>query len=207
MMKTPFGTDVTDVVIPAHATGVVLFAHGDGSGRFGSRHRQVAGALQRAGLATVLADLLAADEAPAEEDIGLLGGRLVQLVEWTRQQAALAALDLGLFGAGAGAAVSIEAAARRPDDVQAIVSRGGRPDLADASLPSVRSPTLLIVGAMDEAVLDLNRQAFLALQCEKRLEIVPRATHLFQEAGALEAVASLARHWFLSHLGARPAGA
>jgi putative phosphoribosyl transferase len=196
-----------DVVIPDQATGVVLFAHGSGSSRHSRRNRYVAAELQAAGLATVLADLLTSEEERADAltgewrfDIALLGGRLAALVDWVVHHEPLRGLRLGLFGASTGAAAALVAAARMPDQVAAVVSRGGRPDLAGAALASVRQPTLLIVGGRDEVVVDLNRRALEDLSGEKRLDVVPGATHLFEEPGALEEVAELATDWFAHHL-------
>ena len=196
-----------DLALPQPAQGLVLFAHGSGSSRHSPHNRYVAAELQRAGLATVLADLLT----PAEErvdartgelrfDISLLAGRVVALTDWFATHEPTAGLGVGLFGASTGAAAALVAAAQRPEAVQAVVSRGGRPDLAGEYLPRVRQPTLLIVGGRDEVVLELNRRAMESLGGEKRLEIVPGATHLFEEPGALEQVARLARDWFVAHL-------
>jgi pimeloyl-ACP methyl ester carboxylesterase len=192
-----------DVVVPQPARGVVLFAHGSGSSRHSSRNSYVAAELQRAGLGTVLVDLLT----PAEErtdaitgelrfDIGLLATRLTAMVDWLLEHDLTAGVGIGLFGASTGAAAALVTAAARPDPVDAIVSRGGRPDLAGPSLRSVRQPTLLIVGERDPVVLDLNGRAMEELAGEARLEVVPGATHLFEEPGALEQVARLARAWF-----------
>jgi dienelactone hydrolase len=196
-----------DVVVPEQARGVVLFAHGSGSGRHSPRNRYVAGELQRAGLATVLADLLTVAEEQRDAwtgelrfDIGLLARRLAALTDWVVTDGRTADLGVGLFGASTGAAAALVAAAERPDKVQAVVSRGGRPDLAGQYLGRVRQPTLLIVGGEDPVVIDLNRQAMEQLTGEVRLEIVPGATHLFEEPGTLEQVARLARDWFLLHL-------
>ncbi|HEV7906980.1 MAG TPA: alpha/beta family hydrolase [Pseudonocardiaceae bacterium] len=196
-----------DVVVPEHAQGVVLFAHGSGSSRHSPRNRYVAGELQNADLATVLADLLT----PAEErvdlrtrelrfDIGLLASRLAALVDWLGEHDPTAGLPAGLFGASTGAAAALVAAAARPESVSAVVSRGGRPDLAGEALRSVRAPTLLIVGERDPVVIDLNRQAMQLLRAETELVVVPGATHLFEEPGTLEQVAQLAREWFVRHL-------
>jgi dienelactone hydrolase len=203
---------VGDITLPIGARGLVLFAHGSGSSRFSSRNRAVASHLNRAGLATLLFDLLTADEevidartAELRFDIPLLAGRLTGTVDWADGQPALATLPLGLFGASTGAAAALITAAERPRRVAAVVSRGGRPDLALPVLDRVRAPTLLIVGSHDREVLALNREALAALTGEKVLEIVPGATHLFEEPGALEQVAELAAAWFLDHLAA-PAG-
>jgi alpha-beta hydrolase superfamily lysophospholipase len=184
--------------------GLVLFAHGSGSSRLSPRNRAVAAALRRAGLATLLFDLLSEAEAADRAnvfDIALIGGRLAAATLWAGADPRTAALPLGYFGASTGAAAALTAAARPDLPVGAIVSRGGRPDLAGAALPLVRAPTLLIVGGADTTVLQLNRTAQRALRCESRLEIVPGATHLFEEPGALEQVVALAQAWFLRHLG------
>jgi putative phosphoribosyl transferase len=185
-----------DLGMPKTARGAVLFAHGSGSGRHSPRNRYVADELNRAGLVTVLADLLTAQE----EQIDLLAGRVTALVDWTAHSEPTAGLGIGLFGASTGAAAALIAAASRPTTVQAVVSRGGRPDLADAHLREVHQPTLLIVGERDPVVIDLNRQAMQKLGGETRLVIVPGASHLFEEPGALQQVAHLARDWFLGHL-------
>jgi len=195
--------------IPGEARGIVLFAHGSGSSRHSRRNRYVAEALQRQHLATLLMDLLTPGEEEAERftkhlrfDIELLADRLEGAVQWAAQQGETAPLPVGLFGASTGAAAALVTAARDPEHIAAVVSRGGRPDLAIDLLPSVRAPTLLIVGGADDVVLDLNRDALTMLQSEKRLEIVPGATHLFEEPGALEQVAALAGAFFLEHLSA-----
>jgi putative phosphoribosyl transferase len=196
-----------DVVVPEPALGVVLFAHGSGSGRHSPRNRYVAGELQKAGLATVLADLLTPQEEQVDAqtgalrfDISLLGERLVALTDWLVTQERTADLGVGLFGASTGAAAALVAAAKRPASVGAAVSRGGRPDLAGGLLRLVRQPVLLMVGERDPTVLDLNRRAMQELGGETTLAIVPAASHLFEEPGALEQVARLAREWFLDHL-------
>jgi putative phosphoribosyl transferase len=196
-----------DVVVPESARGMVLFAHGSGSGRFSPRNRLVAGELSGAGLATVLADLLTAEEERVDArtrelrfDIGLLAGRVVALADWLAGNGPTAGLDVGLFGASTGAAAALVAAAARPGPVRAVVSRGGRPDLASEVLHRVRQPTLLIVGERDPVVVELNRAAMRELGGQTRLEIVPGASHLFEEPGALEQVARLARDWFRRHL-------
>ncbi|TXS24222.1 phosphoribosyltransferase family protein [Streptomyces sp. gb1(2016)] len=193
-----------DLVLPGDAGAVVVFAHGSGSSRLSPRNRAVAGVLNRAGLGTLLFDLLT----PGEEvyranvfDIGLLAGRLADTTAWLRHRVSL---PVGSFGASTGAAAALRAAAATDSGVGAVVSRGGRPDLAGADLSGVRAPTLLVVGGADTTVIDLNRQAQAALHCENRLEIVPGATHLFEEPGALDRVAELARDWFTTHL-VRPA--
>ena len=199
-----------DVVVPHPAEGVVVFVHGSGSSRHSPRNRYVAGELQEAGLATVLADLFT----PAEEvedsrsgalrfDIGLLASRTAAMVDWVGAHEATAGLDVGLFGASTGAAAALVAAAQRSAAVTAIVSRGGRPDLAGEFLALVGQPTLLIVGGRDPVVLQLNREAKARLGGETQLEIVPGASHLFAEPGALERVAHLATDWFVRHLHSR----
>jgi putative phosphoribosyl transferase len=196
-----------DLSLPGTARGVVLFAHGSGSSRFSPRNRQVARQLNEAQLATVLADLLTPAEEAIDErtrqlrfDIQLLAERLVELTDWLRADTRTVTLNIGYFGASTGAGSALVAAAQRPDTVRAVVSRGGRPDLAGQALARVRAPTLLIVGGNDGAVIDLNRQALGLLHSQKQLAIVPGATHLFEEPGALDTVSALARDWFLGHL-------
>lgn len=196
--------------IPHGARGLVLFAHGSGSSRHSPRNQFVATELQREGLATLLLDLLTLEEEAVDArtahlrfDIALLASRLIAATDWVRARAELAALPLGYFGASTGAAAALVAAAARPDAIHAIVSRGGRPDLAGASLGAVKAPTLLLVGGEDPAVVQLNREALYSLACEKLIEIVPGATHLFEEPGTLEQVARSAGQWFGRHLGAR----
>ncbi len=196
-----------DLLVPESAQGVVLFAHGSGSSRLSPRNRYVAGELQRASLATVLADLLTPEEEQLDArtgqlrfDIALLATRVIDLTDWVTQHRRTAGLPVGLFGASTGAAAALAAAAERPDTVAAIVSRGGRPDLAGLYLRAVRRPTLLIVGGRDDVVIELNHHALKQLAGETHLEIVPGATHLFEEPGALEQVARLARGWFVRHL-------
>lgn len=193
-----------DLVIPAQALGLVLFAHGSGSGRLSPRNQWVARALQRVNMATLLFDLLTEEEARDRRlvfDIDLLARRVVEAIHWTEHHPDLTHLRLGLFGASTGAAAALVAAATRPDRVAALVSRGGRPDLAMASLPKVQAPTLLIVGGLDTEVLELNRHALRQLRAHKRLEVVPGASHLFQEPGAVGSVAAFACSWFQEHLG------
>jgi dienelactone hydrolase len=199
-----------DLTVPPDAHGIVVFAHGSGSGRFSPRNRAVANVLVQAGLATLLMDLLTAEEEAVDLrtrhlrfDVGLLGRRVIATIEWLAADATVTALPVGCFGASTGAAAALIAAAERPERVAAVVSRGGRPDLAGEALFRVTAPTLLIVGGNDIEVLRLNQQALAALAGEARLEIVPGATHLFEEPGALERVAVLARDWFLRHLGGR----
>jgi putative phosphoribosyl transferase len=199
-----------DLSVPRDAGGIVVFAHGSGSGRFSPRNRAVADVLVRAGLATLLMDLLTAQEervdlrtAQLRFDIDLLGRRVIATIDWLATETAVKDLSVGCFGASTGAAAALVAAADRPERVGAVVSRGGRPDLAGDALRRVTAPTLLIVGGNDPEVLALNRAALAALAGEARLEIVPGATHLFEEPGALERVAQLARDWFLRHLAGR----
>jgi putative phosphoribosyl transferase len=190
--------------LPPRTRGIVLFAHGSGSGRHSPRNNFVAKALRGGGLATLLFDLLTVAEERDRRnvfDIELLADRLLAATSWVRQQAETAGLAIGYFGASTGAAAALVAAASRDNPVAAIVSRGGRPDLAGPALTAVSAPTLLIVGGDDIEVLALNRAAYAQLCCEKRLSIVPGATHLFEEPGALEAVVGHARGWFLAHLG------
>jgi putative phosphoribosyl transferase len=203
-----------DVVVSEPAQAAVLFAHGSGSSRYSSRNRYVAAELQAAGLATVLADLLTSEEELVDArtgalrfDIGLLAGRVAALTDWLVEHESTAGLRVGLFGASTGAAAALVAAATRPATVEAVVSRGGRPDLAGELLRLVRQPTLLIVGERDTVVVDLNRKAMEELSGETRLEVVPGASHLFEEPGALEQVARLARDWFVRHLQPAPRGA
>lgn len=191
------------LTIPADAGGLVLFAHGSGSSRHSPRNRFVAQCLNERGLATLLFDLLtpAEEEADARTralrfDVELLARRLVGATDWTCDQPRAKTLSIGYFGASTGAAAALMAASGRAGVARAVVSRGGRPDLAAAALEAVRAPTLLIVGGRDRQVLALNESALARLQCEKRLEIVPGATHLFEEPGALEEVARLAGDWF-----------
>jgi dienelactone hydrolase len=200
-----------DLGMPETPRGAVLFAHGSGSGRHSPRNRYVAAELNHAGLVTVLADLLTPREeqvdlatAALRFDIDLLAARVTALTDWIAQSEPTAGLGIGLFGASTGAAAALIAAMNRPRTVQAVVSRGGRPDLADAHLHLVRQPTLLIVGERDPIVIELNRQAMRKLRGETRLEIIPGASHLFEEPGTLEQVARLARNWFLDHLRAIP---
>jgi pimeloyl-ACP methyl ester carboxylesterase len=202
------------LVVPPRARGIVVFAHGSGSGRFSPRNRAVARTLNEASLATLLIDLLTAEEEEADLrtaelrfDVGLLGERVVAAIDWLALDASvgdlppsLGRLPVGCFGASTGAAAALIAAARRPDRVAAVVSRGGRPDLAGDVLARVTAPTLLIVGGRDTEVLQLNRLAQQRLGGESRLEIVPDAGHLFEEPGALDRVAELARDWFVAHL-------
>jgi putative phosphoribosyl transferase len=195
--------------LPAEPQGVVLFAHGSGSSRFSPRNRVVAEGLGRAGFATVLMDLLTAEEGAIDErtrrhrfDIDLLAGRVAVAIDWMGREPRTRALPAGLFGASTGAAAALVATAERPDRVHAVVSRGGRPDMAGPALAVVQAPTLLIVGGADEVVLAINRQALDKLgAADKQLAVIPRAGHLFEEPGALEAVTGLAARWFSRRLG------
>lgn len=193
------------LTIPDHAAGVVVFAHGSGSSRHSPRNRSVAEVLHRAGLGTLLFDLLTPEEEHQRDnvfDIELLAGRLVDATRWLRARAGLSRLPVGYFGASTGAAAALWAAAELDADVGAVVSRGGRPDLAGPRLHEVRSPTLLIVGGDDEMVVELNRDAAAHLRCEHRLVVIRGATHLFEEPGTLQAAATAARDWFIDHLSA-----
>ena len=199
--------------IPEHADGIVLFAHGSGSSRFSPRNRHVAAVLERAGLATMLIDLLSEREELEDSrtgalrfDIPMLADRLLAAAVWLHANEGTTALPLGLFGASTGAGAALLAAAGRPELAKAVVSRGGRPDLAGKALRHVSAPTLLIVGERDAVVLDLNERAAAELATKCKLEVVPGATHLFEEPGALEKVAVLARDWFSLHLAGRTAG-
>jgi dienelactone hydrolase len=197
-----------DLAIPPGAAGLVLFAHGSGSGRHSARNRQVAAHLQRAGIATLLFDLLTAQEEQVDLhtrehrfDIPLLTGRMQEATAWVQQQPDLRELPVGYFGASTGSAAALIAAARLGHRIAAVVSRGGRPDLAGpAALAAVTAPTLLVVGGADHVVIELNREALAHLQCEKQLTIVPRATHLFEEPGTLEQVCDLAADWFATYM-------
>jgi pimeloyl-ACP methyl ester carboxylesterase len=196
-----------DLVVPPLAEGIVIFAHGSGSSRLSPRNRAVAASLNAAGFATLLLDLLTPGEeqrdattAALRFDIGLLTERLVAATDWIAGTPETADLGVGYFGASTGAAAALAAAARRPDIVRAVVSRGGRPDLARPLLGGVRAPTLLIVGGDDAPVIDLNRDAFRQLRGVRELEIVPHASHLFEEPGALEQVTILARDWYRRYL-------
>ncbi|MER2996570.1 dienelactone hydrolase family protein [Pontibacter populi] len=193
-----------DLIVPDGATGLVVFSHGSGSSRLSKRNRFVAEQLQQAGLATLLFDLLTPEEDQDQAkrfDIPLITQRLVDTGYWIQENLLINELSVGFFGASTGAASALRAAAALgPDVVKAVVSRGGRPDLADEILPEVEAPTLLIVGGDDEPVIGMNQQAYDRLQCEKNLEIVPGATHLFEEPGTLEKVAQLATDWFKKYL-------
>jgi len=206
LVEIPAGTRLVRGILslPREPRAVVAFAHGSGSGRFSPRNQFVAGALQDAGLATLLIDLLEEDEADDRRlvfDIALLADRLQHAASWLGRDPETRDLQLGYFGASTGAAAALVAAARQPERIGAVVSRGGRPDLAWTDLPAVAAPTLLLVGGHDEDVLELNRRALALLRCPKELIVIPGATHLFPEPGALEEVARLATRWFLQHLG------
>jgi dienelactone hydrolase len=197
----PVGLEGT-LAVPGDAEGVVLFAHGSGSSRLSPRNTYVAAALRQAGLATLLFDLLTMDEAADRAnvfDIELLAERLVMAHRWLDREEERR-LRVGYFGASTGAAAALVAAATAEPEVGAVVSRGGRPDLAGSALPKVRAPTLLIVGGDDTVVIDLNRAALERLRCDKALKIVPGATHLFEEPGTLDVVVAHARQWFAKHL-------
>jgi len=196
--------------IPDSTRGIVLFAHGSGSGRHSPRNCYVAGALREAGLATLLVDLLTPEEEEVDLrtrrlrfDIGLLADRLADATDWLAQEPDTQDLRVGYFGASTGAAAALVAAAKHPEAVSAVVSRGGRPDLAGKALSRVVAPALLIVGGEDEPVIGMNREAFEQIRAQKKLEVVPGATHLFEEPGTLEEVARIAAAWFARYLGQR----
>ena len=196
-----------DLHLPEHAEGIVLFAHGSGSSRHSPRNRHVARVLNEAGLATLLVDLLTREEERVDTltrhlrfDIDLLARRLVGVTGWMAGKAETRAMTVGYFGASTGAGAALVAAASLPGQVGAVVSRGGRPDLAGPMLPRVKAPTLLIVGGNDTRVIAMNREALARMHAERELVVVPGATHLFEEPGALESVAKLARDWFLAYL-------
>ncbi|HCU23523.1 MAG TPA: hydrolase [Deltaproteobacteria bacterium] len=195
-----------ELLLPSQAKSVVLFAHGSGSSRHSPRNQYVAGVLQSAGIGTLLFDLLTLEEDTAYEtrfNIKLLTRRLAAATAWLRQRPETEALALGYFGASTGAAAALWAAAELGRQIGAVVSRGGRPDMAMHALPEVSAPTLLIVGGRDEAVIQWNQEAYEHLRCVKELRIVPGATHLFEEPGTLEKVAELAKDWFQNHLGVK----
>ncbi len=197
------------LVVPVGARGIVLFAHGSGSSRLSPRNTYVAEALRKGGLATLLFDLLTAEEGLDRAnvfDIALLARRLVEATDWVKSEAGAPGLNIGYFGASTGAAAALVAAAEAGSKVKAVVSRGGRPDMADSFLPEVTAPTLLIVGGYDSQVLELNEAAFARLRCEKELQVVPGATHLFEEPGTLDQVIALSRAWFDRHLGSESTG-
>jgi len=196
------------LAVPASAIGLVIFAHGSGSSRLSPRNTSVARALQARGLATLLFNLLSAHEAADRAnvfDIPLLGNRVIEAITWARGFEATSGLPIGLFGASTGAAAALVAASQRTGDIAAVVSRGGRPDLAGRYLAGVRAPTLLIVGGADHGVIELNEAALAALTCEKHLEIVPGATHLFEEPGTLDRVVQIAGDWYETHFRAASA--
>lgn len=198
-----------DLSVPHYAKGIVIFAHGSGSSRYSPRNRYVARTLQDSGLATLLFDLLTIQEEDEERwtrhlrfNIPLLADRLVSTTDWIKNNAETRNLNIGYFGASTGAAAALVAAANRPNVVEAVVSRGGRPDLAGTNLEFVKAPTLLVVGENDQTVIELNRTALMKLNKvkNKKIVIIPRATHLFEEPGTLEQVASIACNWFLNYL-------
>jgi len=200
-----------ELSIPASSQGLVLFAHGSGSSRHSPRNQLAAYALRQAGIGTLLFDLLTREEEITEQitghlrfDIRLLADRLLGATAWLRQAAETRALTVAYFGASTGGGAALVAAAELGEQVGAVVSRGGRPDLAGAALPAVKAPTLLIVGGYDEPVIEMNRTAYAQLRCAKELKIVPRATHLFEEPGTLEEVARLATQWFQRYLQSPP---
>ena len=208
--RVPAGRAMLDgnLTIVAQTKGLVLFAHGSGSSRHSPRNQFVARTLNDAGLATLLFDLLTSEEESVDVytrehrfDIGLLAERLVYATKWAKQQKQTKDFRIGYFGSSTGGGAALVAAAELPDDIGAVVSRGGRPDLAGDALPKVEAPTLLIVGGDDHVVIELNEQARAQMKCECKIEIVPGATHLFEEPGALERVAKLAAEWFLRHIG------
>jgi putative phosphoribosyl transferase len=210
-VRVPAGGDTLegDFAVPEDAPGIVLFAHGSGSSRRSPRNRYVAQVLQQSGVGTLLFDLLTEREEAIESssgeyrfDIDLLAQRLLQATAWVMKQPQARGRRIGYFGASTGAAAALVAAAQNPSLLAAVVSRGGRPDLAGASLPLVQAPTLLIVGGDDAAVLEMNRWAMAQLRCEKKLAVIAGATHLFEEPGTLEQAAGLASSWFLAHLAA-----
>jgi pimeloyl-ACP methyl ester carboxylesterase len=212
-VPTGDGALAGDLVIPAGAKALVLFAHGSGSSRHSPRNVWVAEHLHHRAIATLLFDLLTRNEEQRDVvtrehrfDIALLGRRLVDAIDWSATQDDLFSLPLGLFGASTGSAAALVAASMRTDRVSAVVSRGGRPDLAGDALPHVAAATLLIVGGCDDVVLDLNRRALAMMRCDRRLEVVPGATHLFEERGALELAAELASDWFVEYLVVGKAG-
>lgn len=197
-----------DLHLPAAAVGLVIFVHGSGSGRKSPRNQQVAEYFNQQHLATLLFDLLSEEEQPFDEltralrfDIPLLSQRLIEALDWLSQEPGLAHFDFGLFGASTGAAAALIAAAERPQLVRALVCRGGRSDLAQAAVPKIRAPVLQLVGARDLTVLELNRQTSRSLCCAQQLLVIPNATHLFEEPGALEAVARYSADWFCQYLG------
>jgi putative phosphoribosyl transferase len=211
-VRIPAGPAVLDgnLIIPDNTIALVLFVHGSGSSRHSPRNQFVARQLNNAGLATLLFDLLTPKEelldvrtAQYRFDIGLLAERLIHATKWAQQQKQTRDVRIGYFGSSTGGAAALVAAAELPDDVDAIVSRGGRPDLAGDALPKVKAPTLLIVGGEDHVVIELNEKARAQMRCEVKINIVPGATHLFEEPGALERVAQLASDWFTNNIGTK----
>src|SRR5438477_6388345 len=209
-LRIPAGHAMLDgnLTIPDQSKGLVLFAHGSGSSRHSPRNQFVARTLNDAGLATLLFDLLTPEEESVDLytrehrfDIGLLAERLVHATKWAKQQRQTCDLKIGYFGSSTGGGAALVAAAELPKEVFSVVSRGGRPDLAGDALPKVKAPTLLIVGGKDEVVIELNEQARAQMKCECKIDIVPGATHLFEEPGTLEKVAKLASDWFVQHIG------
>ncbi len=203
MVKTETVDLPGDLVIPEDSKGLIIFAHGSGSSRFSPRNRAVAASLNKAGLGTLLFDLLTARENEVDEEtceyrfnIDLLGIRLTQTLDWLLTRKDTVGMNIGVFGASTGAAAALIAATERPERVHAVVSRGGRPDLAKEHLARVRTPSLFIVGEDDASVVAMNRSALYDLRCEKKLEIIPGANHLFEEPGKLDDVATLAKDWF-----------
>jgi putative phosphoribosyl transferase len=210
----PAGPVIVDgnLTVPQSTSGLVLFAHGSGSSRHSPRNQFVARTLNNEGLATLLFDLLTPEEESVDLrtrehrfNISLLAERLVHATKWAKQQQQTRDLRVGYFGSSTGGGAALVAAAELPDDVGAVVSRGGRPDLAGDALPKVKAPTLLIVGGEDHVVIELNEQARAQMRCEIKIDIVPGATHLFEEPGALEQVAKLASDWFVNHTGGKSA--
>jgi putative phosphoribosyl transferase len=210
----PAGPVIVDgnLTVPQSTSGLVLFAHGSGSSRHSPRNQFVARMLNQAGLGTLLFDLLTPEEESVDLrtrehrfNIGLLAERLVHATKWAKQQQQTCDLRVGYFGSSTGGGAALVAAAELPDDVGVVVSRGGRPDLAGDALPKVKAPTLLIVGGEDHLVIELNEQARAQMRCEIKIDIVPGATHLFEEQGALEKVAKLASDWFVNHIGGKSA--
>ena len=208
-VRIPIGTRSLEgeLWIPERAQGIVLFAHGSGSSRHSPRNQFVAQVIRDAGTGTLLFDLLTRDEEREDDitgelrfNIPFLAERLVDATNWLTKQPGIEDYDIGYFGSSTGGGAALFAAAELGDEIKAVVSRGGRPDLADEALPQVKAPTLLIVGEYDEVVIELNEQAFAKLNCEKEMKIIPRATHLFEEPGALEKVANVAAAWFHDHL-------
>jgi putative phosphoribosyl transferase len=199
-----------DLIVPDNSEGVILFAHGSGSSRHSTRNKFVAGILNKAGFATLLIDLLTLKEEEIDNisrhlrfDINLLADRLEGACLWLKSHDQTRDLKIGLFGASTGGAAALVTAQRLPDLISAVVSRGGRPDLAGTALPFVKAPVLLIVGGNDSIVIDLNEEALAKLRGEKQLLIVPGATHLFEEPGKIEQVADLAKHWFMKYIGSK----